>query len=278
MKTRIPSEKNAQPANYLDLIFQDRHKGYGAYQLRKLEVRHTIAGLMISALMLVLSFSIPYWYYTYQQRKASRLPVEQVRVVNFSQLSAPPPIEQPPIPPPELALTPQASVRHLPPVVKPDEEVPEDQEMPTVEELSVLQPGPTSAPGDSFVWIPPPQPPPQPGPKPEPKPTPKPKVFTIVEVMPEFPGGEQALYAFIRDNIAYPTVARENGISGKVFVRFTVQINGQVSDVRVVRGIGGGCDEEAIRVVRMLPAWKPGIQSGRAVAVEYTLPINFIFK
>jgi protein TonB len=97
-----------------------------------------------------------------------------------------------------------------------------------------------------------------------------------VEIMPEFSGGEAAMYAYLKEHMVYPTVARENGISGKVFVRFTIQANGRVSDVRVVRGIGGGCDEEAVRVVSSMPPWKPGIQSGRAVAVEFTLPIQFV--
>jgi periplasmic protein TonB len=227
--------------------------------------------------LVALAFLLPYTWYALQQRQASRVPVSQERVVTLNQLSAPPPIEQPLIPP-QVEPLPQASVRHLPPVVKKDEEVPDEMEMPTVQELSEAQPSPVTAPGDSFVYLPPPAVEPEPEPEPAPKPAPAPKVFQVVEEMPEFPGGEQAMYAFLRKHMVYPTVARENGISGRVYVKFTVQPDGRVSDVYVARGIGGGCDEEAVRVVRMMPNWKPGIQSGRAVAVEYTLPLNFVFQ
>ncbi len=276
MSSKSSHRSSAGYPDYLDLIFENRHKAFGAYELRKREVRHTLSGLLSGVVLITLLFSLPFILFNIQQRKATRVPVDQQRIVTFSQLSAPPPIEQPPAPPPELIKEPQASVRHLPPVVKPDDEVPDEQEMPTVEELSILQPGPVAVPGDTYVWVPPPVPVPEP--KPEPKPEPPKKVFQVVEIMPEFPGGEEALYAFIRKHMVYPTVAMENGISGRVFVRFTVQSNGRVSDVRIVRGIGGGCDEEALRVVRMMPNWIPGVQSGIKVPVEFTLPINFVFR
>ena len=262
--------------DYLDLVFQGRNKAYGAYRLRQTENRHILIGWVAAVLLMLLLLSIPFVMYRVQQRRIAQAPVLQERVVTFSQLSAPPPIEQVALPP-ETARTTQASKAYLPPVVKPDKEVPDEILMPTVEELSYQQPGPVSAPGDSFVWLSPP--PPEPEAKPEPpapKPSEKPPVFQIVEIMPEFIGGEAAMYAYLRDNMVYPTVARENGIAGKVFTRFTVLANGRVTDVRVVRGIGGGCDEEAIRVIRSMPPWKPGVQSGRPVAVEFTLPINFI--
>jgi len=271
--------KSPQPqGEYLDLVFEGRNKAYGAYRLRKTEDRHTIIGFVAAVLLVMLLLSVPLVLYRVQQRRAAQAPVLQERIVTFSQLSAPPPIEQPAIPP-EIQTVAQASRAYLPPVVKPDKEVPDKVLMPTVEELSFQQPGSVTAPGDSFVWLP--TPPPDPAAKPEPaapKPPPKQPVFQIVEVMPEFSGGEAAMYAFLRENMVYPTVARENGIAGKVFVRFTVQANGRVTDVRVVRGIGGGCDEESIRVVRSMPPWKPGVQSGRPVAVEFTLPINFVMS
>jgi TonB family protein len=101
------------------------------------------------------------------------------------------------------------------------------------------------------------------------------ETLTFVEEMPEFPGGQSALVSFLSKNIQYPAMARENGIQGKVFCGFVVAQDGTVKDVKLVRGIGGGCDEEAIRVLRMMPRWKPGKQQGKAVQVRYQLPINF---
>lgn len=102
-----------------------------------------------------------------------------------------------------------------------------------------------------------------------------PEIFTIVEEQPEFPGGTAKLYEFIGNNIKYPQMARENGIQGKVFVKFVVWKDGSIRDVQVIRGIGGGCDEEAVRVVKAMPSWKPGKQRNQAVPVYFNLPIAF---
>ena len=101
------------------------------------------------------------------------------------------------------------------------------------------------------------------------------EIFKIVEEMPSFPGGEQKLMEFVGKNIKYPQIARETGIQGRVFVNFVVEPDGSVSNVTVLRGIGGGCDEEAMRVVKNMPKWKPGKQRGKAVRVQYMLPVNF---
>ncbi|MFT7589433.1 MAG: protein TonB [Limisphaerales bacterium] len=103
----------------------------------------------------------------------------------------------------------------------------------------------------------------------------EPDFFVVVEDMPAFPGGEMAMYKWLGKNIKYPQVAKENGIEGKVFVRFIVNKVGKVTEVEVLRGIGGGCDEEAVRVVRNMPSWKPGKQRGKAVKVQFTIPIHF---
>lgn len=101
------------------------------------------------------------------------------------------------------------------------------------------------------------------------------EVFTVVEEMPEFPGGPEKMLNFIGQHIRYPNVARDNGIQGRVFVNFVVEYDGSVSSVKVLRGIGGGCDEEAARVIASMPRWKPGKQGGKAVAVMVNSPISF---
>lgn len=101
------------------------------------------------------------------------------------------------------------------------------------------------------------------------------EVFTIVEQMPSFPGGDAKMYEYLGKNIKYPQIARETGIQGRVFVNFVVEPDGSVSNVKVLRGIGGGCDEEAMRVVKAMPKWSPGKQRGKTVRVSYTLPVVF---
>ena len=101
------------------------------------------------------------------------------------------------------------------------------------------------------------------------------EIFGIVETMPMFRGGEQKLFEFIGNNVVYPQEAIDAGIEGRVFVEFYIEKDGTVCDARVLRGIGYGCDEEALRVVGLIPKWYPGKQRGNAVRVRYTLPINF---
>ena len=101
------------------------------------------------------------------------------------------------------------------------------------------------------------------------------EIFTIVEEMPDFPGGTQKLADYLAKNIKYPQMARESGIQGRVFISFVVETDGSVSNVNVMRSLGGGCDEEAVRVVKSMPKWKPGKQRGKPVRVSYILPVNF---
>ncbi len=103
----------------------------------------------------------------------------------------------------------------------------------------------------------------------------EPEVYQIVEQMPAFPGGEEKLLEFLSKNIEYPEEARKAEIQGRVFVGFVVEKDGSVGDVKVLRGIGGGCDEEAVRVVKSMPKWKPGMHKGEPVRVSYQIPIHF---
>ena len=101
------------------------------------------------------------------------------------------------------------------------------------------------------------------------------EVYITPEKMPEFPGGEQALYEFLAKNIKYPQAAKDSNIQGKVFVQFVVERDGSITNHKVLRDIGGGCCEEAMRVVRMMPKWKPGEIRGQIVRVQYVLPVKY---
>ena len=104
-------------------------------------------------------------------------------------------------------------------------------------------------------------------------PIPENEIFISAEEMPEFPGGEQAMYAFLVKNLRYP--AGEQHIEGNVYVQFVVEEDGTLTNFKVLRDIGGGCGEEVLRVVRLMPKWKPGMSKGQAVRVQYTLPVAF---
>ena len=99
--------------------------------------------------------------------------------------------------------------------------------------------------------------------------------FIIVENMPTFPGGEKKMLEYVAKNVKYPQLAKEVGTQGRVFVSFVVEKDGSITNVTILRGIGSGCDEEAMRVVKSMPKWNPGLQCGRAVRVSCNLPINF---
>jgi protein TonB len=101
------------------------------------------------------------------------------------------------------------------------------------------------------------------------------KVLEKAEVMPEFPGGDQALFDFVSKNVVYPEEAKDKEIAGRVLVSFVVEKDGSIGEVKVVQGIGGGCDEEAVRVVKAMPKWKPGKDKGKPVRVSYMMPFTF---
>jgi TonB family protein len=99
--------------------------------------------------------------------------------------------------------------------------------------------------------------------------------YTIVEQMPEFPGGPEALKNYLAEQLKYPEVAKESYHQGVAYLTFVVELDGNLSGIKVIRGIGAGCDEEALRLVKGMPTWKPGKQNGDVVRVQYNLPIRF---
>lgn len=103
-------------------------------------------------------------------------------------------------------------------------------------------------------------------------------VFVVVETMPEFPGGDKAMKKFIAENLIYPPIVKERGVKGKVFLTFIVKSDGTIADIKVLRGIGGGCDEEAVKVVQKMPRWLPGMQRGQPVNVKYNLVVEFVIR
>jgi protein TonB len=167
-------------------------------------------------------------------------------------------------------------VKFTPPVIKKAEEVREEEKPPPKKELEKATASTITVAGDENAKLDAPVVPDKGPAIVEAPPAPaKVEIFEFVEQMPEFPGGEDAMMAYIQKNLKYPKQAVENNIDGKVVVNFVVNESGDISDVKVMRGIKYGCDEEAMRVVRGMPNWKAGKQNGKAVKVSYSLPITF---
>jgi len=138
--------------------------------------------------------------------------------------------------------------------------------------------------------VPPPPPPPPPtsksGVAPPPPPPPPPPagtkdangVYMVVETMPQFPGGEEARINYMANNVKYPATAKEKGVQGMVIVSFVVEKDGSIGDAKVVRGVEKSLDTEALRVVKEMPRWTPGIQKGQKVRVNFNMPVSFKLK
>ena len=246
-----------------DIVFQGRNQEYGAYELRanyNRRVSFIIGGMLVFSIAL-----LGVKKFIDRPREAE---VEEVLKVEQIDLTPPPPVEEQPPPPPPPPPPPMVEmVKFTPPVIKEDAAEEEPQKL--QEEVKETQVGTKDQEGEAIV-----APPTDVAGPTEPA---APEIFTIVEEMPEFPGGAQAMYKYIQQNVQYPAMAREAGISGKCFMKFVVNETGAISNVEVLKGVPGcpDCDKEAIRVLKSMPAWKPGKMTGRPVKVFYTLPINF---
>lgn len=251
-----------------ELVFANRNKEFGAYVIRKGYNKTTAQALLISLAVFTLLISGPVImnFLNPGDDAGVEKPVE-VTV----DLKEPPPIDknEPPPPPPPPPPPTIETVKFTPPVVV-DREIEDEDQPPPQEELSETNVGVVTQAGDDNATE-----------LPDEEPVADPdagKIFTFVEEQAEFPGGEEARITFLQKNIKYPALARENGIEGRVYVTFVVGPDGSIRDVKVLRGIGGGCDEEATRVVKMMPAFKPAKQNGRPVNVQFNMPIVFSLK
>jgi len=257
---------------WLALVFEGKNKQYGAYvQREESSDRHLKAMALITLVALLLIF-LPGLI-------KSVLPAArdlgQVTDVNLSNLDLQKDVPQenqikqivvPP--PPELKTT----VQFTPPVVKKDEDIKDDELMKTQQELTETKADISVATvqgsdkgtvdiadlQEHKVVV-----------------EEKPQIFSHVEVMPQFPGGDGALMKWLGENITYPTIAQEQGIQGRVTLRFVVKPDGTVDDVQVVKSLDPSCDKEAVTKVKKMPKWIPGKQNGNPVYVYYSLPVTF---
>lgn len=269
----MASKINIFADEWVDMVFETKNHLYGGFVLRKESAKRQGIAFLLASIVFVIGVSSPLWINSIIKESDKEVDLS-VRMMSDIELNKPKPTEDllKDIPPPPPVL--RNTIKFTPPVIKQDEDVNEEEEIKTVKEIteSTAAVGNTDFDkGTDDITAPPAteenviteevqQP------------------FLIVEQMPEFPGGMSELNTFIRQNLRYPVLAQENGISGKVYLQFVIDKYGKVGSIKVVRGIGGGCDEEAIRVISKMPSWKPGKQGGKEVPVSYTIPVNFVLQ
>lgn len=261
--------------DWCELVFVGKNKAYGAYQMRKSSPKRHNMALLWLIIIAFLAFALPTLYQMAKPKEKESM----TEVTALSKLDKPE-VKQKEFKKPELEKPKEqlvkSSIKFTAPVIKKDNEVREDEEMKSQKELtdskvaiSIADVKGNSDHGKDIADIK------QIVTQEAPKEEEDTQVFTYVEQMPTFPGGESEMYSWIGKNLKYPTIAAENGIEGRVIVQFVVGRNGKIRDANVVRPLNPACDKEAIRVIMSMPHWIPGKQNGKEVTVKYTLPITF---
>ena len=264
---------------WTDLVFEGRNQAYGAYKLRKGTAKRNVWALIIVG----LAAALLYLGLQLQKMAEANKKVENTQAVELAKLNTEKKeakVEKKEIikqEPEKVVEQVKSSVKFTAPIIKKDSEVKEEDEIKLDEvQKSNKAVGAFTVEGNDEVGgavlkakedIAAPEPP-----KHVVEET---KIFTVVEQMPMFPGGDGALMGYLRDNIHYPTVAAENGVQGRVVVGFVVERDGSITDVNILRGVDPSLDREAMRVVKSMPKWTPGKQNGSAVRVKYQVPVSF---
>ena len=250
-----------------ELVFQGKNKEYGAYKLRSdSDKRHNVA-MIIIAVVAVVGFSLPKLIeMATPKQKIVNVDVMKMSTLDKAVVKNDVKKVEPVAPPPAL----KSSIKFVAPVIAKDEEVKEEfksqeQLTNTKVAISIADVKGNDEKGKDIADI-----------KQAVTQVEEPDhVYQVIEQMPQYPGGESELMSYIAKNLKYPVIAQENGIQGKVILRFVVSKSGQVDKIEVVRSLDPACDKEAVLVVRTLQRWIPGKQNGVNVSVYYTLPIAF---
>jgi periplasmic protein TonB len=248
-----------------DIVFESRNKEYGAYINRKNYSKYIFIALGITVVVLLLVLVAPALAELIRSARGPEEPKLKEMTVSLDQ---PPPITPQP-PPPDVRIPPPVKtiIKFLPPKVT-EKEVVEEEEMPTIEEIKENETGAVAQEGTGEVVFDEPV-------VEAPAGDDEDKVFLAVEQAAEFPGGVAAMMKFLQKNIKYPASAKRMGIEGRVFVKFIVDKEGGISNMEIVKGINADLDKEAMRVIKLMPPWKPGKQNGRAVKSQFVLPVYF---
>lgn len=263
---------------WLDVVFEGRNKQYGAYLLRRDHGKNTTIGLLIASTVFILSLAGPMIYSrvfskSHNGQELYKPLDNDDRVV---ELDSPPPVDletplpsavEPPRPRTDQVRMPEPVVVHAAMV---------SEEMPTIKALEIANPGAETIAGsdDAPIRIDMPVGEGRHDAEVTERGADTHEVFVTVEVEPEFPGGMKAFMKYVQQNYHYPEAALESGVNGQVILQFVVERDGSLTDIKVLRDLKFGTGDEAVRLLKNAPRWRPGIQNGRPVRVAYTLPIG----
>ena len=265
--------------SWVDLVFEGKNHEYGAYVLRKETGKRNVKALLWVLIGIAAIFAIAYANLAIQNAMKQNVSVEtDVELSKLAQKKEAKVERKEPIKvemEQKVVEKVKSSVKFTAPEIKKDDEVKPEDELKSQDDLSKTNTaigafdvkGNDEAEGEVLkakeVVV---------DEKPKEEET---KVFDVVEQMPQFPGGPNALFEYLSKNIKYPVVAEENGIQGRVIVTFVVERDGSITDVKVAKSVDPSLDKEAMRVVKSMPHWIPGKQNGSAVRVKYTVPVTF---
>jgi periplasmic protein TonB len=271
MKVNIFSDE------WCDLVFEEKNKEYGAYKLRKLENKRILLATILASALFVAAFSFPMILRAFtpaEKLKAS----DVITLTNVTFDEPAKKINVPEIPEnkPDQMEKIRKQIKFDTPQITDDGDANEGMHSQVDLSSNPAAIGATEVPQGNLD-------PNAPLNRNEHLNIEKPdenKIHNLVDIQkyPQFPGGEDEMLKFIARHIHYPKMAKETSIMGKVFIQFVVGNDGNITDVKLLRGIGGGCDEEALRVVALMPQWSPGLQNGHPVSVYYRLPVNFSLR
>lgn len=261
---------------WVDLVFEGRNQSYGAYKLRKDTGKRNLMALLVVAIvaaLIAIGVTVNNVIEANKKKVAVTTDVELSKLAQKKEAKVerkePVKVEQKQ----EVVEKVKSSVKFVAPVIKEDDKVNPEEELKSQDELSQNKTaiGALTVVGNDEsgevlkakqVVV-------------TEQPKEETKVFDVVEQMPQFPGGPQALFEYLSSHIKYPVVAEENGVQGRVIVTFVVERDGSITDVKVAKSVDPSLDKEAQRVVKSMPHWIPGKQNGAAVRVKYTVPVTF---
>jgi protein TonB len=248
-----------------DEVFENRNKAYGAYFLRRVYEHNVLIGFLVAASIISLGLAAPVIYKSWFATSSTE---EETRIVTVQMENIQTEIEEPEVKV-EKELPKAATVKSLPPEVKPDEQVKKEELPPTEDELKDKNPGAENQEGEKTTTVTAPS-----NPAPEPQ-LEEVKIETWAEQMPIFPGGPSEFIKYLQRHIEYPDRAKSEDVQGTVRVSFVVNQDGSISEVKIVKGVGYGLDEEALRVFKKMPKWNPGVKKGMIVPVRMVYPVVF---
>lgn len=237
-----------------EILFEGRNQQYGSFVLRKIIPKHTRTGLLITTGIVLIGIAIN--RISWGTNEPPAMPMYGFSEVS---LSEPPPILDI-LPPAAPALAPATAEVPAEMEVKKDTEVTDPKDLTMQDQKGDSTSTGTSTSGDAISSV---------------VSGNGKTIYKSLEEMPAYPGGTKGIQRYLTDNLKYPDIAKQNNITGTVMVIFVVNEDGSVSDVRVEKGIGGGCDQEAVRVVEAMKRWKPGKQGGKPEACYMKMPITF---